>query len=1088
MINTVNTNTTSNVVVVTAPGPSGPIGPQGPTGSAGTIQTNSGTIVSPFLNVNGSTIITGSLIVSGSNTFINIGPAQFTGSTSILGNLIVNGTSSATLFSGSGANLFDIPASGITGLNLSRVAIGSISASVLTGGNSFIVNNGGTNLFTISNSGAGTLSGGLTVTGVTLLNGTTVLSGTATLNGAAILTSATVSTNRITDSNISASVSSTGKAFSVNNGAAVLANIDQQGAISGSGLNITTGNTFINSPNITLVGTATLNGQPITTAGDLTLNQIKSGAVTASVSTGANSFILENSGITLFRISNTGILSGSGANLFNIPATGITGLNLSQIGSGSFTASISDSKFKVNTDSEITGSLDVTGIISGDGSGLINVPASGVVGLNLSQIATGSVTASVNVGDTNFQITSGSSTLVSLDFTGKLAVSKSINVGVPTSNNWQAGLAGSYFNNFTSNTDVSEMLRFIAGLLSASAPDASPNTRTYGGISENITNTGTITAPAGHIPQDTTTADIIYLTGKGFGAVGSTLFSGKTIYNSTSYGISYSSTAGGITAVSSSADAQLFGLGLLSSGNATPFFTSGTVNWFFSDNNSEAVTATSQSENILSNSSFGTTNGLTVARINTVNPAVIPPAYQDGKFAGVFPSTLFTSNLNIAGRSNTSVSSSGWYHISASIRIATGSSTYSPAQLATERIFWAPISSISIPAQTITFSGVGNNTLTATSRSLSGAPYLLTSTFDFATTVNGAFNPLYTANSTIASITKTDALVTTTGTASVSTTGGTIQTATAVFDSTGITARATNTVPYQTDIIRMTGSATFNAGNAGATNIAQSNLGTTSFVLTHIGKDRAGSNTQGTQTVPYHTAGTFGQPSASGSLAYYGRTSQTYDGGTLTGNSEAFTGEAYRVQLNDNVTTFTGNAWDNSFGLYNLGGQDLQVKPGFLVRPGAAYKYWLNDPDPGQDYKYYIRRFQRTAVLTSFTLNVGKTLIAWDDTSTNNAVAVGIIFESAKGGANNCRIFDPVYAIGSRGVEFTGGTAGTNPFTSTLDYYGAGGAVSGTTYTITVASATSMVLNGTAGSDEIYVIIRYKGDPSPVTSLAVSNT
>jgi hypothetical protein len=326
MINTVNTNTTSNVVVVTAPGPSGPIGPQGPTGSAGTIQTNSGTIVSPFLNVNGSTIITGSLIVSGSNTFINIGPAQFTGSTSILGNLIVNGTSSATLFSGSGANLFDIPASGITGLNLSRVAIGSISASVLTGGNSFIVNNGGTNLFTISNTGLGTLSGGLIVNGSTgtfnqglnvnntsaNLNAGVAIQGIATLNGANILTTATVSTNRITDSNISASVSSTGKAFSINNGATVLASVDQQGVISGSGLNINTGNTLINSPNIALVGAATLNGQPITTAGDLTLNQIKSGAVTASVSTGQNSFIVQNSTTTLMNVSSSGYVSASG--------------------------------------------------------------------------------------------------------------------------------------------------------------------------------------------------------------------------------------------------------------------------------------------------------------------------------------------------------------------------------------------------------------------------------------------------------------------------------------------------------------------------------------------------------------------------------------------------------------------------------------------------------------------------------------------------------------------------------------------------------------------------------------------------------
>ena len=1003
MINTVTTNATSNVVVVTAPGPSGPIGPQGPTGSAGTIQTNSGTIVSPFLNVNGSTIITGSLIVSGSNTFINIGPAQFTGSVGVSGSLF------ATLFSGSGAGLTGIPASGISGLNLNRIASGSISASV----------------------------------------------------------------------------SPIGKAFDLIKNSNSIFNVDQFGNISGSGLYISGSSIYIDGPTIRLYGNATLNDAAITTTATTTTDRIQSGTITASVATLGNAFTLQAGGDTIFEVGIDGVLSGSGANLFNIPASGITGLNLSRTATGSVSASVNTTSdtFVLTSASIDLFKISNTGILSGSGANLFNIPASGITGLNLSRTATGSVSASVNVGVTNFEIISGSTSLLSLDYTGKLVVSKSVNVGVPTSNNWQSGLNGSYFNNFTPNSDVSEILRFIAGLLSSSAPDASPNTKTFANISENFSNNGTTTAPSGYVPQSSTTADIIYLTSKGFTSTGNTIFSGKTIYNNASYGISYSSTAGGSTTVSSSADAQLFGLGLLSSGNATPFNVSGTINWFYSDNNSETVTATSQSQNLVSNSSFGTSNGVTIAKIETVNPTVIPAAYQDGKFATAFSSGLFNG-----GRSFTSVSSSGWYHISASITIATGSSEYSTARTAVERIFWAPVSNITIPTQTITFSGTGNNTLTATSRSLSGAPYLLTSTFDFSTTVNGLFNPLYTADTTIASVTEVDSLVTLSGTSSVSTTGGTIQTAAAVFDSTGTTARSTGTVPFETDIVKMTGSATFNAGNSGATNIVTSNLGTTSFVLTHAGKNRSGTTTSGTQTIPYHTAGTFGQPASSGSLAYYGRTSQTYDGGLLTGQTEAFTGEAYRIQLNDNVTTFTGNAWNNSFGLYNLGEKDLQVKPGNLVRPGGAYGYWLTDPDNTQEYKYYIRRFQKSSVLTSFTLNVGKTLVPWDDTSSNNAVAVGIIFESAKGGASNCRLFDPVYANGDRGLSFSGGTTGTNPFTSTLDYYGAGGVVSETAYTIVVSSPTGMVLNGTAGSDEIYVIIRYKGDPSPVTSLAVSGT
>jgi hypothetical protein len=80
--------------------------------------------------------------------------------------------------------------------------------------------------------------------------------------------------------------------------------------------------------------------------------------------------------------SFSGSFSGSGANLFNIPSTGITGLNLSQIATGSVTASVSPSQFSVISGSvteflvtgtgitlgnaitdvhRITGSLNVTG-------------------------------------------------------------------------------------------------------------------------------------------------------------------------------------------------------------------------------------------------------------------------------------------------------------------------------------------------------------------------------------------------------------------------------------------------------------------------------------------------------------------------------------------------------------------------------------------------------------------------------------------------------------------------------------------------------------------------------------------------------
>ena len=41
---------------------------------------------------------------------------------------------------------------------------------------------------------------------------------------------------------------------------------------------------------------------------------------------------------------------------------------------------------------------------------------------------------------------------------------------------------------------------------------------------------------------------------------------------------------------------------------------------------------------------FGTTNGVELAKINTTQPAVIPAAYQDGKFADL-GGTVMTGSL-----------------------------------------------------------------------------------------------------------------------------------------------------------------------------------------------------------------------------------------------------------------------------------------------------------------------------------------------------------------------------------------------------------------------------------------------------------
>jgi predicted acyltransferase (DUF342 family) len=112
-----------------------------------------------------------------------------------------------------------------------------------------------------------------------------------------------------------------------------------------------------------------LDGTPYYAVGNETLYILASGGNTALDLTGniegntisgvtINNLVSTNVSASFF----TGSFKGDGSNLTNIPATGVTGLNLSRIASGSYTASISESGgFRINTDTSITGALAVSG-------------------------------------------------------------------------------------------------------------------------------------------------------------------------------------------------------------------------------------------------------------------------------------------------------------------------------------------------------------------------------------------------------------------------------------------------------------------------------------------------------------------------------------------------------------------------------------------------------------------------------------------------------------------------------------------------------------------------------------------------------
>ena len=125
----------------------------------------------------------------------------------------------------------------------------------------------------------------------------------------------------------------------------------------------------------------------------------------------------------------------------------------------------------------------------------------------------------------------------------------------------------------------------------------------------------------------------------------------------------------------------------------------------------------------------------------------------------------------------------------------------------------------------------------------------------------------------------------------------------------------------------------------------------------------------------------------------------------LQDTTETFTGEDFRIVLADNVQLFNGAYFTtdsyktNDDGDAILIGNDLQVKPGFLVDPTGSNGYWFTNHTlaaSSAGYRYYIRRFQTDGdTKTSMTVNLSsKTLVAWNAT-TADSIACAILFESS---------------------------------------------------------------------------------------------
>jgi hypothetical protein len=826
------------------------------------------------------------------------------------------------------------------------------------------------------------------------------------------------------------------------------------------------------------------------------------------------------------------IVSGSNAELNRIFASGaITGSNISSSGNLFASLSINDNTgFKTVVYDPNTGKFFQTGSYGGGGGSSL-----------FTEYITTAGSESIRPTDpSNLSITGAASLLAAPSYIQGVAtqsannyalvVSQSAyfynhNVGYPTSNAWKANLNGSYFNNFTANTDTSEILRFIAGLLSASAPDAIPNTKVYSGINTSSLFTGTSSSLGfGYVPQDfgliSNNQDIIYLSSQNLTGNGYSLFPGLTIYTQSAYNLSFSSTASGNTSVSSSVDPLLFGTGttvnsatltsLFVSGGITFRYTSASSALSFNPSKRALTTATSTSVSTINSNTSGvdSTTGIKAGIIQTVNPTIIPPSYQDGRFDKSFTSSIFnTSNNNIAGFSRTSVSSSGWYEVSASIAVNSGSTPPPGATYYTTQsiVFWAPLSSISVPSQTVSFANIGSGSLTAVSNSLSGAPYLTRATWGISMSVNGLFNPTY-LEGTLFSSSVTSGFISTSissGSSNFPVTGSTtlvnnqaiISSADRIYSSTG-TVRTVNSIPFYNDIGRISGSITLNV--SGGTNIGATNISPTTFTISTTGSGgRPGISTLRTNIFNYHDVGTFNQPVSSGSMGFHNPAFST-----STNTVENFQDESRRVQLNGtsrasdaaNMNLLTAaNVFNSSSRLVNAAPRALQVKPGYLIAPGAATSgraYWYgSDYFSTNNYYWYIREFNTgtSTTINSFTLTFNginriNDVVNWDST-TSNRIALGLIMSSSFS-----TLFDINQNVENIGIGSTFTDNIKNPFTTTMNIVGNNGSSktdgNDPTYTILVNSLQGMTLNATY--PKFYLVVRYRGDATPITKITYS--
>ena len=254
------------------------------------------------------------------------------------------------------------------------------------------------------------------------------------------------------------------------------------------------------SGDLTVLGTinATISG---TTSNAITASEAPKYTLTSSFDNFTGSYTTG---------SFTGSFIGDGGDLYNIPASGVTGLNLTQIADGNVTASISNvDGLRVNTNTEITGALIVTGSITLNGlpvgTGKLDETTfysytssvNTYTGNTQTTINTLATTASVNSLSTSVAITTSDldNRLDNVETsTGSLnSFTSSINTTIKDKLNSEGVISGSIQVNITGTTGYSTFSSSIStsiGNLSSSVATTTNNLfQTMSSLSSSFSNT-----------------------------------------------------------------------------------------------------------------------------------------------------------------------------------------------------------------------------------------------------------------------------------------------------------------------------------------------------------------------------------------------------------------------------------------------------------------------------------------------------------------------------------------------------------------------------------------------------------------------